>query len=186
MKLRKEMMCLACSEQVDLTLETFIHKYYLCSKCISDTKFMNRKYLFVYSGTIKKLIHNLKFSGDTRVVKVIALLLRRHIGRGVIIFPPSSRRKTLERGFVPIEEILKCMPNKWINPFEKIGNYSNHELAKSKRKSKIKLTKHIPKKVILIDDVYTTGKTIRACERLLKERGVKYKIILFSKATFFD
>ncbi|MFM8316496.1 MAG: ComF family protein, partial [Deltaproteobacteria bacterium] len=33
--------------------------------------------------------------------------------------------------------------------------------------------KSLPPKVILVDDVFTTGETVRRCASVLKERGVK-------------
>lgn len=100
---------------------------------------------------------------------------------------PSRRRK---RGFNQAEEFAKRLGKLWklpvetgllvrrkktapqreLNPQERLKNlqqaFAIRQTAEIHRSG-------IPKRVILIDDIYTTGSTMEACTRALKKAGVK-------------
>lgn len=64
----------------------------------------------------------------------------------------------------------KTAPQKNLGPEERLKNL-RHAFGVSER---AKQKGHrIPDQVILIDDIYTTGSTIEACTRVLKEAGVR-------------
>ena len=90
---------------------------------------------------------NIRFAKRVRVWGVEAL---------VPVPIHSSRRR--ERGFNQAEELAERLSDYWGLPVD------TKLLA---RKNKI------PKSVIIIDDIYTTGSTVEACSRILKKAGVK-------------
>ena len=100
---------------------------------------------------------------------------------------PSRRRK---RGFnqaeemavrmssltgIPVEadlliRVRKTLPQKELNPTERLKNLSSAFALGSFYKMH---PEKLPRCVILIDDIYTTGSTMEACTRILKGAGVK-------------
>ncbi|MDO5407206.1 MAG: ComF family protein [Eubacteriales bacterium] len=98
-----------------------------------------------------------------------------------------SRRRT--RGFNQAEELAKRLGRRWkipvetellircrktapqreLNPQERLKNlqkaFAVHPSGAARGS--------IPQRVILVDDIYTTGSTMEACTRVLKEAGVQ-------------
>lgn len=73
-------------------------------------------------------------------------------------------------GNIPVETklLLRCrktVPQRDLNPQERLKNLQEAFVVKAGGT--------IPKTVILIDDIYTTGSTIEACARVLKAAGVQ-------------
>lgn len=99
---------------------------------------------------------------------------------------PSRRRK---RGYNQAEELAarlsdlwqipadsrllartkKTAPQRELNPAERLKNLKEAFRIHPKRGGRSEL----PHTVILVDDIYTTGSTMEACARVLKEAGVK-------------
>lgn len=81
-----------------------------------------------------------------------------------------ARRLAKRMGDIPVETKLlvrsrKTVPQRDLNPQERLKNLQQAFAVKPGRP--------IPKCVVLIDDIYTTGSTMEACTRVLKEAGVQ-------------
>ncbi|MDA8611349.1 phosphoribosyltransferase family protein [Candidatus Pacebacteria bacterium] len=117
-----------------------------------------------------------------------------------IIPIPSSKKRRREKGFnqceLLCESILKNNPNLFnyqnnilkksvhkisqtkLNKKERLKNLKN-SMSISKKTEDYKLIKSKP--IILIDDVWTTGATIKEAVRVLEEAGVK-RVLVFTLA----
>lgn len=105
---------------------------------------------------------------------------------------PARRRK---RGFNQAEElaerislltgipvradllirIRKTLPQKELNPAERLNNLRLAFAVSDFYKAH---PEQIPRRVVLADDIYTTGSTMEACTRVLKAAGVKQVYIM--------
>lgn len=83
---------------------------------------------------------------------------------------------------IPVEtklllRIRKTVPQRDLNPTERLKNlqeaFQIHPDFQKGTKNGKDIRTRLPKCVILIDDIYTTGSTIEACTRVLKKAGVK-------------
>ena len=97
----------------------------------------------------------------------------------------SSRRR--ERGFNQAEELAERLSDYWGLPVDtkllvrKKKTLPQRDLGPSQRLKNLQeafalhpsVSDKIPKSVIIIDDIYTTGSTVEACSRILKKAGVK-------------
>ncbi len=103
--------------------------------------------------------------------------------QGTIVPVPLSKRRMAWRGFNQAAEIAKIVSRtSKIEYFEcliKSGNYKaqaklNEEARLKNLVNAFSVTGVVPKNVILIDDVITTGATINECAKVLKENGTRY------------
>ena len=150
-------------------------------------------YLYEKEGLVQQLVQLLKYGG----MKSLGVRLGREIGRRMLREPlfssadilvpvPLHRSKQRERGFNQseficrgISQVLGCSV---LNGLVKRGknNVSQTHLTALERTSNVGDAFEIPEKMrklvdgktfIVVDDVITTGSTIRAAARVLKEEG---------------
>ncbi|MDD5680234.1 MAG: ComF family protein [Candidatus Omnitrophica bacterium] len=164
----------------------------------NERYFDSVKSVTAYEGVMRECIHKFKYNGSLALEGLFADLLtdfaEKHIDvkRFDCIIPvPLSRVKLRERTFNQAEILasslsrkfgLPCINNNLIRA--KSGK-SQITLSKSERLKDIKGAFKVKnsallkdKSVLLVDDVFTTGATVRECSKMLKESGVKYIEVL--------
>lgn len=100
---------------------------------------------------------------------------------------PSYSQSDEERGFNHVEEIFSVLNLKMMKYIHKIKQVKQANLT-TKEREQIGSVLEIDnidlrgKKILLVDDVFTTGSTIRAMIKLVKEKGASIvKVLLMSK-----
>lgn len=155
---------------------------------------------------VKKLILNFKYSPLIKeLAKEISSLIINHFllldekpdFSDFIILPvPLSKRKLKWRGFNQAEEIAKEIAKFFKIPLisdclvKKRETEDQVNLSEKERKKNLKGAFFVQnpekisgEKILLIDDVYTTGSTIRECAKVLKEARAKKVVgIVFARA----
>jgi len=79
-----------------------------------------------------------------------------------------------ERGFNQAEVLAAFLPIENRSLLTRIHSEKQSKMTRSERistKNPFEIVGHINKKVILVDDIYTTGRTLRHAATLLKEHG---------------
>lgn len=160
----------------------------ICSRCRERTYAFERNYpVFEYTGYVKALIRKYKFENQ----KCAALWFGRHIARnhslycnGIPIVPvPPRRKQKRERGWDHIEVIAEILKKEYGIPYltllKRIGQTPQKSLDYDGRIENLKgaysikpVKNHLPKEVVLLDDVFTTGATLNGCAGILKMAGV--------------
>lgn len=149
--------------------------------------------LFTYTGNGKKIIQEIKFNGNRKLAlwtgKKIGQKLRKQNWQKKIqgIVPvPLHENRMKERGFNQSEELAKGISS-ILDIFTlkdlliRIKDTPHQtDLTRSQRQENIKKAFQVRdsrviqgKKVLLVDDVYTTGATINACAETLKQAGAR-------------
>lgn len=150
-----------------------------------DWYFVNQA-LFHYDKHFRQWLILLKGKGDLRLAGLFAPKLQEieHRHRATCWVPiPSSATNLNQRGFHQTEEILKMSHI----PFQPLLAYTGHEgvqkqALKSKRERMQRqnpfriqepFRSNMPQRVILFDDVYTTGTTMHQASVMLRAAGVQ-------------
>ncbi|WP_255492160.1 ComF family protein [Cetobacterium sp. 2A] len=172
---------------------------YICSKCSFKLetlgKLKSRKgvYFSFHYEEIKSLIWDFKFSNRKYISKEIAKFIKeplneliKELGIDVVIPVPISDTRMRERGFNQVEEFLKECNIKY-ETIERAKNTKHMYEIDSIEKRKENLVSVFKgnlnlhdKKILLVDDIVTTGSTIEEIKKELKSYNKTIEIFIFS------
>ncbi len=186
-----EPRCKRCSKPIEEEEKEY------CSDCERKKFHYERGYaIWVYNDLMKNSIAAYKYHSKKEYCKFyVHELLRLYrsvllqLDLDAIIPVPIHRSKYLERGFNQAELLAegigrelklpvitnllvrnkKTLPQKKLSNKERLKNLSE-AFAMNDQFSNTGFTSI--KKVLLVDDIYTTGSTIEACSYLLKSNGI--------------
>lgn len=148
--------------------------------------------LYFYNEKITSILFQFKGCFDIELAPVFlgrALPLLKAKYRGYTLLPaPSSPSHDERRGFNHVVEMFKGLGLPILQAFRKTEDVKQADLSAKERKKvkkRIAWNKGISirgKKVLLVDDVYTTGSTMKACLALAKKhRPKKISILVMAK-----
>ncbi|MFH1392399.1 MAG: ComF family protein [bacterium] len=150
---------------------------WLCDDCLNniyDSSYQNQ--------LLKKAIHTFKYKFVKDLARPLAKLLLKKIDfdYDFIVPVPLHSRRLRWRGFNQAELLAKEIDkNKVLSALIKIKN-TKPQVQFSEKQREQNITNAFKcvcdltnKKVLLIDDVETTGSTLRECEKALLQAGAK-------------
>lgn len=160
-----------------------------CRECLEDAPaFSYARSFGLYEGVLKKAISLLKFYGIKRLSKPLSdIILHIEIPRVDAVIPvPLHEKRLRQREFnqsallakniaknLGIEVLVNCLV-KVRDTMPQVGLRSQDRRKNIKHAFDIKQEELVKgKNVILIDDVVTTGATVRECSRVLKKAGAE-------------
>ncbi len=163
----------------------------MCTIC-SDRKLYYTKNICIaeYTGVMKEILHNLKFNKKKRIYHHLSDIAFKNLmeDKGhfdIITSVPMNRKKKWERGYNQSEIIAKRLSHmlkiKYIPLLtEKTRFKTQRDLGFRERfinilnRYKIRNKNKInDKRILLVDDIFTTGATINECARILKSFNAK-------------
>ena len=174
----------------------------ICADCREIAHHFEKGYTCVqYGKRERELLLAFKYGGQAfigdKIAEVMAdRLAPENLDMDLIIPVPMHRRKERKRGYNQAEIIAKCLSKKLGLPYssklikraentpamsgltssERRLNMDNAFCISKSAEDKIKF-----KRVLLVDDIYTTGSTASACSRVLMERGAsEVRVITFA------
>ena len=137
---------------------------------------------FQYNDFMKEIIARFKFRGDYVLAQAFGQELRTSI-KGfeydLLIPVPLSPERLYERGFNQVEALLAAAGLQWIQVLERVHGEKQSKKSRTERihhSQVFELTqKSCPQiknqRIILVDDIYTTGSTLRHAAKMLLEHG---------------
>ena len=178
--------CLKCGKHIEDEAAEY------CGDCEKrDHYFTKGRALFHYRD-VARSIHRFKYKGRREYARVYGKEMAYYLGDcirtwnpQVLIPVPLYRKKERRRGYnqatllaqvlgdelgIPVctglvKRIRNTTPLKQLNPEERLNNLKKAFIL---AENGVKL-----KRVIIVDDIYTTGSTLDAVAKLLKEWGVE-------------
>jgi ComF family protein len=186
------MSCISCKRNID--------SYYklLCISCWAEIKFIFHKdtdeqhAVVEYNNIMKKLIHNFKYKSPWMLcdlfVNWISLLYNKLIDEIDVIIPvPIHRYKVMKRGYNQSVVLSRKLAKKYGKKCLLEALLKTHQTkSQSSLNSDERRTNVIDsfavneksihflngKKILLVDDVITTGSTLLECKKSLNQSGI--------------
>ena len=186
--------CLKCGKPLE---EDRVRREY-CADCAKTTHlFSQGRAVFVYQGVIIGSMHRLKYANrrDYAVIyareayQAYGTWIRRIAPDAVIPVPLHPKRRR-ERGYNQAELLAKELARLTGIPHQKnlllrtVHTSPQKQLSAKERKNNLKNAFQVSKKIVqlekvlLIDDIYTTGSTVDAASEALMAAGVKKIYVL--------
>ncbi|MGL4874562.1 MAG: ComF family protein [Clostridium sp.] len=188
----KDNKCILCKEEdIEGLCDSCKKKMVLCEK--DDISYA------YYNDTLKKLILSFKFSKNFTAGKILSGFLIEKLKQEekdcIITYVPLSKKKLKKRGFNQCEylakEVGKALEIQVLDTLEQVKEIKEQKtlgvqerLINVQNAFTCKNSKMIhKKKIILIDDVITTGATVRECVKILKNNDIlSIKVLTIGKS----
>lgn len=138
--------------------------------------------LYVYNEFLKEMISQFKFRGDYCIAKAFSGKIARTAKKmdyDLIVPVPLSKERQYERGFNQSEALII---EAGLKPFHALDRIHGEKQSKKSRRERIHLNQVFQvkaeanirgKKILLVDDIYTTGSTLRHAAKVLIGAGAK-------------
>ena len=195
----KEPICIKCGEMLE-------NGNLNCVFCKGfNYAFKSNRSIFYYNDESSKIIKGLKYNQRKYYAKFIAKMMTEDRcifdKVDIITFVPISAKRKRTRGFNQAEEIAKEI-SKLVNIevvelLEKVkDNKTQAGLSQKERLENLKGTFKIKesekekisgKRILVVDDVFTTGATLNECSSVLKiAKPKEIKTLTFAKTKLFS
>ena len=191
--LAAEYFCAACKMP-------FVNRYPLdesgrCALCRLGARGFDDVYSYgSYQGSLRELVHLFKYKGvrplSRKFGEWMALGLPRELSFDVVVPMPLHWMKRFRRGFNQSMLLAQEISRRWNAPVRAIvrrrrSTSPQAGLTNAKRRANVQGAFAIKNgvrldglRVLLIDDVVTTGSTASACARVLKRAGAAHVTVL--------
>ena len=149
--------------------------------------------LFEYKDQIRSLLYQFKGCFDYELFPVFVYfsqpLIRFRFQNYIVVPVPSSALRNAQRGFNQVVEMFKPVGLEIADVLLKNSDAKQSDLGARERAEVYKVlgmkkgASVRGKKILLVDDVYTTGSTIKGCVALLKKHGASKVAVLVMSRT---
>jgi ComF family protein len=144
-------------------------------------------YPYTSDSILGRLIQQFKYHHQKTIQEVwkkVVVLDREKYATPVVIPVPLFRARERDRDYNQSAVIAGCLGEKYSLPLDtkslvrvratkQQATLSREERYKNVQSAFVWQGGDVPKEVLLVDDVFTTGATLEACARALKEAGVE-------------
>ncbi len=186
--------CSLCGENLE-------NQSYFCCKCfiklkkMSELKQSGTLYYLYYYTDVKKIIFDFKFKNRKGISKNLSFFVKEAIENivikesvDIIISIPINKNRFLERGYNQVDELLKMSGVNFLKIKRvKDTKYMYKIKSGAEREKNVKnafeiIGDYSGKTVLIVDDIVTTGATLKEIEKELKEKHKAERIVFFALA----
>jgi ComF family protein len=142
--------------------------------------------LGLYEGSLRSIIHALKYSQRRTIARRLAALMAQHsesvlVGADAAVPVPLHRSRMRARGFNQAEELARALPLPSIRALRRRRRTATQaDLPAADRHRNVKGAFRLARGasvegrvLVLVDDVCTTGATLEACADVLLGAGAR-------------
>lgn len=197
------MRCLLCDRVVE-KIETWTglfsrrQRWTTCASCmakferVSEQAYEGIRTIYVYNEAMRDWLHRLKFSQDAIIAHVFADEIKKlcsHYKKAVIVPIPMHPAKKRARTFAHVDVLLEAAGVRYTHLLEKTTTDTQSQKSRVERENSatlftrnaIQLRKDTH--LVLVDDIVTTGTTIRHALKVLKRDGFTHiEVLVFISA----
>jgi ComF family protein len=168
-----------------------------CRDCRGrDLAFDRARAVASYEGPAREALKAFKLGGERRLARILARwMVPAAISLGTahaVTWVPSTRRSDAARGFTPSEELARPLARALGIPEQRLlaktretkdqAGLSGRDRRENQRNAYAQAAR-IPDRVLLVDDIMTTGATADACASTLKAAGARRVcVVTFARA----
>lgn len=194
------MRCLMCGKTIgeNSLRELLAGDDLLCEECRNGWHRTGKRFTvdgvkayaeYAYDGGFRDCLLQFKECGDEALKDVFLYKtgdsFRRKYRGWTLLLMPSSPQNLERRGFSHLQEIFSCVRMPMLEVFAKTDTAVQKELTYEERQQMkehiiLKEGAVVPKKVLLCDDVLTTGATIRGALKALQGIPCRKQIYILS------
>ena len=158
-----------------------------CPRCRRSSPSLDRaRAIGAYDGVLRAIVHALKYEGRRSLARPLAAMMRERggdilIGAVCVVPVPLHRSRRRERGFNQAVDLARRMGLPVRHALRRVrATATQTTLPAAQRHKNVRDAFRVTRAarslrgaiVVLVDDVSTTGATLDACARTLKEAGV--------------
>jgi ComF family protein len=151
----------------------------------------------LYKGVAKQLIWKLKSNGAQSAAKVMAKRMAKIVQYNpdaILVSVPTATSRVRQRGYDQSYLLARALARQaglpWLKCLVRMGQAHQVGSSRAQRKQQLKDAFRVTQKrfikdahLILVDDVVTTGSTLEAAAKILKQNGaVRVDAITFAYA----
>jgi ComF family protein len=165
---------------------------HLCGGCLTSAPpFASARAAALFDGPVREMVHRFKYDRRVQLSRPLGLLTSHHLGEfaalasvELVIPVPLHVKRLRQRGFNQAVLIGEILAREWRVPISR-GNLRRIRwtepqvtLAAGERAANVRGAFAVSapltlqgKRIILVDDVYTTGSTVAECAGVLRKAG---------------
>lgn len=149
----------------------------------------------VYDAHARRIVSAWKERGRRDLAGALAAIVVDTIARpdaDVLTFVPGDKERGRKRGHVPAARLARSLGQRWALPVRELLVRTGHSqrqvgLARAERLGNVRgafaPAGEPPRRVGLVDDVYTTGATASACAAVLRRSGAaRVEVVCLARA----
>lgn len=158
-----------------------------CPRCSHSNHHISRsRAIGEYDGTLRAIVHAFKYGGRRSLARQLGMRLARHgdtvlAGSDLIVPVPLHRARRRARGFNQAAEIARHLPVASAEVLRRVrATVTQTDLPADERRANVEDAFAMRRGtsvrglvVVLVDDVSTTGATLEACARVLRNAGAR-------------
>ena len=187
--------CSRCSKPFSPSETSPINSFSICAECKKNSLYFKKVFVpTLYVGVMKKIIHIFKYERKRGVIRGIKKIMEIYFSQNhfpfsrlhLVVPIPLYRKKLKERGFNQAELLARIIAEyfniklsknnlKKIKPTKSQTKLSASERIKNMKGAFIVKSKEefCGKNILLVDDIYTTGATVKEAAKILKRVNTK-------------